>query len=56
VADRCEDEEADKHPRGAGEERLASTVVLDNVESVEGDAEVDTVLLTLARWTIVREE
>jgi hypothetical protein len=56
VTDRCKDEEADEHPRGASEKGLASAVVLDDVESVEGDTEIDTVLLTLATWTFVREE
>ena len=56
MADRCEDEEADEHPRGASEERLASSVVLDDVEPVECDAEIDAVLLMSARCTFAREE
>jgi hypothetical protein len=44
VADRCENEEAYEHPCGAGEERFTTPVVLDDVETVEGDAKVDTIL------------
>jgi hypothetical protein len=44
VADGCENEKAYKHPCRAGEERFTTPVVLNDVETVEGDAEVDTVL------------
>lgn len=44
VADGREDEEADEHPGGAGEEGFAAAVVLDDVEAVEGDTKVDAVL------------
>lgn len=43
VPHRREDEEADEHPRAARHQRLASPVVLDDVEAVEGRAEVDAV-------------
>lgn len=49
VADRREDQEANEHPYRPCNERLAATVVLDNVETVEGDAKVDAVLGMLAR-------
>ena len=45
MADGREDEEADEHPGGAGEEGLAPAVVLDDVQAVEGYAEVDAVLV-----------
>jgi hypothetical protein len=44
VADGSEDQETDEHPGRAGDKRLTTAVVLDNVEPVEGYAEVDTVL------------
>ena len=36
VTDGCEDQKADEHPRGADDEGLATTIVLDDVETVEG--------------------
>jgi hypothetical protein len=44
VADRGEDQEADEHPGGAGEEGFTTAVVLDDIEAVEGDTEVYAVL------------
>jgi hypothetical protein len=44
VADGREDEEADEHPAGAGDEGFAASVMFYDVEAVEGDAEVDAVL------------
>jgi hypothetical protein len=38
-----EDHEADEHPDAAGDQRLTSAVVFDNVEAVEGGPEVDAV-------------
>jgi hypothetical protein len=35
--------EADKHPDRSGDERLATTVMLDKIEADEGDAEIDSV-------------
>jgi hypothetical protein len=52
VADRCEDEEADEHPAGAGEEGFAAAVVLNDVEAVEGYAEIYAVLW----WVLVRRQ
>jgi hypothetical protein len=49
MADRSEDEEADKHPCRAGKQRFTTTVVLDDVETVESHAEVDAILRELVR-------
>ena len=46
VAHGSEDQEADEHPNRACNKRLAAAVMLDNVKSVKGDAEVDSVLRT----------
>lgn len=43
MSDGGEDQEAHKHPHGPGYERLATTVVLDQIQTDEGDTEVDTV-------------
>jgi hypothetical protein len=43
VAHRGEDHEADKHPDGAADERLAAAVVLDQVQSDKSDGKVDGV-------------
>ena len=43
VPDGGEDQEADEHPGGARHEGLAAAVVLDDVEPIEGGAEVDAV-------------
>jgi hypothetical protein len=47
VTDGCENQEADEHPCRACEERFAASVVLDDVEAIEGDAEVDAVLCVM---------
>lgn len=38
-----EDQEANEHPNGTGNERLATTKVLNHVQTNEGDTKVDTV-------------
>lgn len=48
VTDGSKDQKTDKHPTGASNERLSSTIVLDNVEAIEGHAEIDAVLEPLA--------
>ena len=50
---RGEDEEADEHPGGAGHEGLAAAVVLDDVEAVEGGAEIDAVKYHLGDVAVV---
>lgn len=48
MADGSEDQKADEHPGRAGHERFAAAVVLDNVEAVEGYAEVYAVLMDVS--------
>lgn len=43
MANRCKDHKADKHPDGAGNERLATAKMLNHVQTNKGDAKVDTV-------------
>lgn len=49
MPDGRKDEEADEHPAGARDEGFAAAVVFDDVEAVEGYAEVDAVLRVLVR-------
>ena len=48
VTDGSEDQKADEHPTRASNERLSSTIVFDDVETIEGHAEIDAVLERLA--------
>lgn len=43
MADRGEDQEAAEHPNGTANERLATTKVLDHVQTNKGDGKVDGV-------------
>lgn len=51
--DRGEDEEHHAHPYGANDEGLATAVVLDNIQSIESTAKVDTVQNHLSHVTVV---
>ena len=53
MADRGKYEEADKHPCGASHERLATAVVLDDIEAVERRSKINTVKYHLGHEAVV---
>ena len=51
VADRGENQEANEHPARSSDERLAAAVVFDDIQAIEGDAEVNAVLRVVSSST-----
>lgn len=54
VSDGSENHEADEHPDGTTNQRLATTIVLDNVETDDGNTKVDASQDHLSHVTVVK--
>lgn len=52
MADRGKDQEANKHPDAAGDEGLATSVVLNQIQTDERDEEIDGVENDLSDETV----